>query len=164
MADRPLVGARAIVLHRGYVLLLRGEEPGRVYWFLPGGMVRHGESLRQACEREVLEETGVRVRAGPMVYLREFIASRHKRITRGMPPNHHVVAGVFLCEVTGDGADREPGQLGTFVADRNAKGVTGMAWVKLAEVEGLEIHPPQLKSALLAGLAGDTPLQFWPEE
>lgn len=160
MADRPLVGARAIVLHRGRILLLRGEEPGRVYWFLPGGMVRHGETMQQACEREVLEETGLRVTAGRMVYLREFIASRHKRITQGMPPNHHVVAGVFLCEI----AEDEQADKAAFTPDRNAKGVTGMAWVRLEEVAGLEIHPPQLKAALKAGLGSKPGAQFWPEE
>jgi 8-oxo-dGTP diphosphatase len=39
-------------------------EPG---WTLPGGAVDAGESPRQACEREVLEEVGLRRRAGRLL-------------------------------------------------------------------------------------------------
>lgn len=60
----PCVGA---VVHddEGRLLLIRrGHEPGKGLWSLPGGRVEAGESVTAAVEREVLEETGLRVRAG----------------------------------------------------------------------------------------------------
>jgi ADP-ribose pyrophosphatase YjhB (NUDIX family) len=60
----PCVGA---VVHdaAGRLLLVRRRnEPGRGLWSLPGGRVEAGESLARAVEREVLEETGLVVRAG----------------------------------------------------------------------------------------------------
>ena len=43
-------------------------------WAIPGGKVMAGETLLEACEREILEETGVRVRAtGEPVYTFELI-------------------------------------------------------------------------------------------
>jgi ADP-ribose pyrophosphatase YjhB (NUDIX family) len=164
--DKPLVGARGIVLHRGHVMLLRGEEPGRVYYFLPGGMVRHGETLQAACEREVFEETGVRVHARRLLYVREFIAERHKRRTAGMPANHHVIAGVFLCEVTGSSAEKPPSSLGKFTADHGAGGVTGLFWLPQTQIAGVDLHPPQLKEALTAEFPPpiDAGVQFWPED
>jgi ADP-ribose pyrophosphatase YjhB (NUDIX family) len=47
---------------QGRVLLVqRGSPPSAGLWSLPGGLVEAGESLRQACRREVAEETGLEV-------------------------------------------------------------------------------------------------------
>jgi 8-oxo-dGTP diphosphatase len=59
----------AVVLDaRGRLLLVRrGNEPSRGLWSVPGGRVEAGESVAAAVEREVLEETGLAVRAGAEV-------------------------------------------------------------------------------------------------
>jgi 8-oxo-dGTP diphosphatase len=49
------------------LLVLRGQEPARGRWSVPGGRVEPGESDATATAREVLEETGVRVRVGALV-------------------------------------------------------------------------------------------------
>jgi 8-oxo-dGTP diphosphatase len=46
------------------LLVLRGQEPAKGRWSVPGGRVEAGESDAQATAREVLEETGVRVTVG----------------------------------------------------------------------------------------------------
>ena len=45
------------------LIVERGREPYRGQWSLPGGIVEAGETLQQAIEREVLEETGLVVDA-----------------------------------------------------------------------------------------------------
>ena len=44
---------------RHSVLLTRRTDNGQ--WCLPGGMIEPGESIAEGCEREVFEETGLRV-------------------------------------------------------------------------------------------------------
>jgi 8-oxo-dGTP diphosphatase len=63
----PCVGA---VVHdsAGRLLLIRrGRAPSKGLWSVPGGRVEPGETNKQAVEREVLEETGLVVRAGAPV-------------------------------------------------------------------------------------------------
>ena len=69
-APAPVVACVGAVVHdaAGRLLLIRrGTEPDRGRWSVPGGRVEPGESPAQAVEREVLEETGLRVRAGEPV-------------------------------------------------------------------------------------------------
>jgi ADP-ribose pyrophosphatase YjhB (NUDIX family) len=47
------------------ILLMQRSDNG--LWGLPGGYVEPGESVVQATEREVLEETGCRIRVGRLV-------------------------------------------------------------------------------------------------
>jgi 8-oxo-dGTP diphosphatase len=46
------------------LMILRGHEPARGLWSLPGGRVEPGESDAQAVVRELREETGLDVLAG----------------------------------------------------------------------------------------------------
>ena len=43
------------------LLIKRGIEPFKSKWALPGGLVEDDESLEQAVERELKEETGVKI-------------------------------------------------------------------------------------------------------
>lgn len=49
---------------RRLVLVLRGTEPERGRWSVPGGHVEPGESFADAAAREALEETGLEVSIG----------------------------------------------------------------------------------------------------
>jgi 8-oxo-dGTP diphosphatase len=62
IAPAHTVGALCFVEHEGRVLVLRQRH--RRGWTLPGGLVNRGETAVQAVEREVGEETGLRVEVG----------------------------------------------------------------------------------------------------
>ncbi len=59
-ASIPLASVDILAVHRGRLLLMRRvNEPGRGVWFVPGGRIRYGETLKEAMLRELEEETGL---------------------------------------------------------------------------------------------------------
>jgi len=72
--QKPIVGVGAIVIKEGRVLLVkRAAPPSRGSWAIPGGSLELGETLQSGAEREILEETGIRIRAGAPVYAFDFL-------------------------------------------------------------------------------------------
>lgn len=58
--DNPKVIAGAIIEHEGRLLLCQRGIPPRVgTWTLPAGFMERGESVEEAAQREVMEETGI---------------------------------------------------------------------------------------------------------
>jgi len=49
------------------LLILRGHEPGKGLWSIPGGRIEPGETDQQAVIREVREETGLTVTCGRLL-------------------------------------------------------------------------------------------------
>ena len=71
---RPIAGIGAIVIHNEHVLLVkRAKPPKQGLWCIPGGKIRFGETLEQAAEREIKEETGVLIKAGEPYYVFDLI-------------------------------------------------------------------------------------------
>ena len=60
--DRPYVGVGVIVFRDKDVLLVkRNKDPNKGFWSIPGGKQILGETIVEAAQRELVEETGVRV-------------------------------------------------------------------------------------------------------
>src|SRR5467141_2205793 len=61
--ERPMVGIGGVIIDQGRTLLIRrGSEPLRGEWSIPGGTLELGETLEEGVARELLEETGIKVR------------------------------------------------------------------------------------------------------
>lgn len=89
--DVPRVGVGVAVISDGKILLVkRGREPGRGLWAVPGGKVRWGERLEDAARREAMEETGLDVEIGEVLWVGEHIEA-----------DHHLVLIDFSARVVG---------------------------------------------------------------
>ena len=88
----PLLAVDCVVLDaKGRALLIRrGNPPFQGQYALPGGFVEVGETVEDACRRELMEETGVK--AGKLTLIGVY--SDPKRDPRG-----HSVAAAFLTRV-----------------------------------------------------------------
>jgi 8-oxo-dGTP diphosphatase len=132
--DAPRVAVGAVVFHQGKVLLvLRNQEPAKDVWAIPGGSVFLGETLQAAAEREVLEETGLSIRAGEIIYTFEVI----QRDAAGRVLYHYVILDLAAEPLN-------PGQ-----ALAAADDVSDVGWFGRADLERSDLPVSETTRALL---------------
>lgn len=121
----PAVGA--VVFKCGRVLLVqRGRPPVQGQWAIPGGNVELGETLQQAAEREILEETGIVIRAKDAIYSFDAII----KDDLGRVQFHYVIVDLAAEYISGE---LRPGD-----------DATDARWVAPHELDQLNISPPTL--------------------
>lgn len=120
----PVPAVGAVVFHQKRVLLVkRGKAPAAGLWAIPGGRMQLGEGYAQAAEREILEETGIRIRAGDVVWVMDLI----QRDAEGRLLHHYLIVDVLGHYLGGE-----------LCAGDDAKEA---AWISEEELIGLAVSP-----------------------
>jgi ADP-ribose pyrophosphatase YjhB (NUDIX family) len=127
----PRIRVSAILRWEGRILLLRHEKSEGEIWLLPGGGVQVGESLVQALQRELREETGL-FSEGFEVPLEGPVAIVDSIAPESSANRKHVVHVIFAADVTGS--------LEGVVSQDDA--VRGHRAFLLRELESITLHPP----------------------
>jgi ADP-ribose pyrophosphatase YjhB (NUDIX family) len=121
------ISGGAIVINQEKILLVRYlDSQGKSYLAGPGGGVLIHESTSQAVEREVLEETGLEVKPGKILFVEDMLSKRH-RITKIW----------FLCSLLG----------GKLAYTRGAKEeeIIEVGWYRRDQLNKETVYPVPLK-------------------
>ena len=135
------VSARAIVIHDGKILL--NEFGNGLYYNIPGGGVEDGELIREAVVREVMEEAGISVDVGEMLYVSEYEPVHNNNAYGEMP----TIGIVFECKIKGDINIKPP-----TVPDESPDflNVTSKAvWMPVENLKNIE-YVPYIHESLMA--------------
>jgi len=136
------ISVKAVVVADGRILLLRHRDAEGDWYGLPGGGQRHGETVAEALERECLEETGLKVRMGRLLFIRDYIANNHE--FAGEERNAHQVELMFECDPVEDVVPR----LGTSPDETQ----TGVEWVDLSRLRTCRMYPGTVAAILAEGV------------
>ncbi len=133
--------AKALVVRDGKILLNRCRSRFGLYYALPGGGQKVGETLEEAIRRELLEETGLSVTPQRMAGIYEQVTSR-----RDGGPDHKLYF-LFLCQLN-DIEKKKP-------TERDAYQLSS-EWVDLADAVNGRLFPRTVRDNLLRMIYGDS--------
>jgi 8-oxo-dGTP pyrophosphatase MutT (NUDIX family) len=142
--------ARALLIHHGSVLLIKGCDPARpeagTWWLTPGGGIEDGESIEDALVREVLEETGL---ALPVERVGKIVATRVAEFEFD-ERDYHQSESFFAIEVD----EFMPHAHGWDAIERRA--LIDHRWWTLDELTSTTelVYPRELATVVAAALAG----------
>ena len=129
------VGAYAVCLRDGQVLLARLNERGDGLWTLPGGGIDHGEDPLDAVVREVEEETGHTAVVDRLLG----VDSVRLDLTRDETTvDHHALRLVYQATVTGGELRDEVGGSTDMAAWVDLDAIGSLTRIRLVDV-GLEL-------------------------
>lgn len=95
----PRVAVGAVIKHEGrFLLVRRANSPSKGRWSIPGGKIKPGETLREAAQREVLEETGITVKALEPVMVFDLIERDNDQGIRF----HYVIVNMNVLYISGE--------------------------------------------------------------
>lgn len=138
--------AKAIIMHNNRILVNRCvNTQGGVYFDLPGGGQNQFETLEEALVREVLEETGYKIKVGPFVAVAEEICD-NEELRKTYFDYTHRLLHIFLAVLT-DEPKRE-------VREPDWQQQSSI-WIPIAEADTLIFRPANLSGKIASLISGE---------
>jgi 8-oxo-dGTP diphosphatase len=131
--------AKALLIQNDKILLTKNKDDFGYFYLFPGGGQEHGEELKDAVERECLEEIGQKVIVGDLVYVREYIGKNHE--FSEWDSEVHQVEFYFTCSIAsiapsfGEGTNPDKDQV-------------GVEWIEIKKLDEIRLYPRALGKSI----------------
>jgi 8-oxo-dGTP pyrophosphatase MutT (NUDIX family) len=142
--------ARGVLIDNDNILLVQDIRPGQGHFFLPGGNVEAGESIKGTLAREWEEELGWKVHAGAFIGCLEHKWS-YNRKQDDAPVDVIEVNYLFVTEASAQTLKRDP---------TSREPHLKFSWVPIKELSTINLLPVPLKS-LIPDIATAKPTAIW---
>jgi 8-oxo-dGTP pyrophosphatase MutT (NUDIX family) len=142
--------ARGVLIDNDNVLLVQDIRPGQGHFFLPGGNVEAGESIKSTLTREWEEELGWKVQAGAFIGCLEHKWS-YNRKQDDAPVDVVEVNYLFMTKASEQTLKRDP---------TSREPHLQFSWVPINELATINLLPGPLKS-LIPDIATSKPTAIW---
>ncbi len=119
-----------VIRQNDTVLLIKRIRENRVYYVLPGGGVKWGESFEQAAIREAWEELGILVELNDQIVRIEYEGIQIYYEASILSGNIKLENGIL------DGSDA------------NERGAYVLVWKKRSELSQLQLYPEEMRTLL----------------
>jgi 8-oxo-dGTP diphosphatase len=118
----PKAAVGAVVIEKEQVLLVKRKfPPQKGKWAIPGGLVKLGETLQEAAQREIKEETGLIIKAKEPIHTFDLIEQN----PQGKILFHYVIVDLLADYIDGEVTP--------------ADDASDAGWFRPDEIEGLDI-------------------------
>jgi len=131
--------AKAIIVDNNRILLTKNKDEQGFFYLYPGGGQEQGEELKDAVQRECLEELGCQVEVGDIVHVREYIGKNHE--FSEWDADVHQVEFYFECRILEDVTD--------FHGSNPDSNQVDVEWIELERLHEIRVYPRTLTDQLL---------------
>lgn len=132
--------AAAVIIKDGRVLVQSGGEDKMRY--LPGGRVRFGESSKEALQRELCEELGIKAAEMRELWVNECFFTENYGERRGA--DFHEIGIYYYVPLEGTGFNEFAASFEREEAGRK----NHYEWLKIGELDGAELYPLFIKNEI----------------